>query len=198
LIKNGHGYCLLALLAVAAVETVVYGSNEADSLELWMQKSENSREKVGQLMLMAAKANPTKAISIYEDAYKISTEINYYKGAFNSLVLSTTIHSETGEFSYGLEKLYQALALSQEAGDSIDVATTYKHFGYLYDYNEEYDKALEYYLRARKLYLTSENLKEAELLAGGIGSVYGLIGKYKAASKSCVNCTLFPRTEGIP
>ncbi|MCH8329790.1 MAG: tetratricopeptide repeat protein, partial [Bacteroidetes bacterium] len=180
MIKGFYRYCLFVVFAVA-LGIVVYGAEESDSMEIWIQKTADNREKVHQLLLMAAKADPTEAITIYEGAYKISRVINYYKGAFNSLVLTTAIHSETGEFSYGLEKLYQALSLSQEAGDSVDVATTYQSFGYLYDYNEEYEKALEFYLKARELYLKTENLKEAELLAGGIGSVYGLMGKYKAA-----------------
>lgn len=90
-------------------------------------------------------SNPTKAIQIYSNAYKLSNKIDYQLGAFRAMQNSGIVHANSANYDSALFYYKKAIPHSDLAKYKKGKASTYINIGNVYQFNGQLDKVVEYY-----------------------------------------------------
>ena len=91
------------------------------------------------------------ALSYSEQAYKLSTQLNYERGIFGSLIADALAYAELRNDSMDLQKMIVALKMAEANNQPAYLCTAYMSFGVVYVMAGDYDRAFEYYEKARPL-----------------------------------------------
>ncbi|HXC05178.1 MAG TPA: tetratricopeptide repeat protein, partial [Bacteroidia bacterium] len=121
--------------------------------------------------------NPAKAITLSEEALRLSRQILYKQGqaiAFRNLGASYVWVSRNEE---ALSASMSALSLFKELGDKENEATVYYHMGTNFSYLADYDNALKNYQLCYNLYERLNNQVGMADGLNGLGTIYYSIGE---------------------
>ncbi len=125
--------------------------------------------------------NTDKAMSIANDSYLISQELNYNSGIQKNLRLLTYIHYYKGELEKSFTYIFEALTFAEEINDNESIGKAENIIGMLHKHLKEYDKAIEHYEKSLKTFKTINNLSEVTKIYNNIAIVYSVQKKYNKA-----------------
>ena len=94
---------------------------------------------------------PDSSLSYSEQAYKLSTRLNYEAGIFGSLIADALAYAELRNDSMDLQKMIVALKMAEANGKPAYLCTAYLSFGVVYVMAADYDRAFEYFEKTRPL-----------------------------------------------
>ncbi len=117
-----------------------------------------------------------------EQAYALSTAVDYEVGQANALNDLGLVARRRGDATAALDYLQRALALWEKMGDGREIGNTLYNLGYLhYLLRQDNAAALASYERALPLLLAAGDLGNAANSLNGIGLVYRRVGNLEKA-----------------
>jgi tetratricopeptide (TPR) repeat protein len=161
-----------------------------DSLDILLSKEIHDTTRVTLLWNLASaynSFNPDTARALAEEALFLAQKIKYVEGESKSLGKLANAFNQIGNYPSALEFYLRQLKLEEKRNNPQNMTSVLLNIGSVYLYQEEYDKALDYYYRADSLMHTINatdskfgfTLKYA--IALDIGDLYNRIGKMDSA-----------------
>src|SRR5689334_577338 len=90
----------------------------------------------------------TKSEQLAKDALALAQPIGYGAGISSSFNTLGIVYSIRGAYAEGLDYFMQALRLRERAADQSAIASTLANIAGVFRYQHDYDRALDYALRA--------------------------------------------------
>ena len=148
---------------------------KADSLQALLLKEKHDTSRI-MLMCQLSNAvniyNPDTAISLAQQAIYLSKEIKYLKGQSKSLGTMANAIIKTGNNPRALDLYFQKLQLDEKLNIPWELASVLMNIGIVYTMQEEYNKALEYYSRAKQV-IVDNNVEDLKyFISLNLGDVY--------------------------
>lgn len=112
-----------------------------------------------------------KATKSATEANRLSVQIDFIKGEAKSAYLFCKIHMKKSENNEATEDCLHALKLYKEVGNDYAVATTYNILGNVSVYQNNPDKALEYYTKAFAVAKEMGHLERQSEILINIGNI---------------------------
>jgi len=91
---------------------------------------------------------PDTALQLAQDAFYLAKHINYIEGQSRSLGILATTFRMLGNYPRALELNLQKLQIEEKRKTPRNLASVLMNIGIIYVFQEEYNKALEYYSKA--------------------------------------------------
>ncbi|WP_333876582.1 tetratricopeptide repeat-containing sensor histidine kinase [Flavobacterium sp.] len=169
--------CCLSLFAVGA-----WSQNpKADSLISVLKKTRNDIDKVQLLNAIADeyKTSHPKLMSEYaQQAYQLAQKINFEVAEGNALLNLGNANIITGDYPKalryftGAQHLFETLTVKNNTDKQKGLAKALGSIGIIFSEQSNYSKALEYYLKAVKIYEQLKDDEKCAKLYNNIGIVY--------------------------
>ena len=163
------------LLVFCLAINVFSQKQKADSLRNLMANEKADSNKVRLMWQLANtiyKNNPDTALQLAQDAFYLAKRIKYVEGQSRSLGILANAFRIIGNLPRALELNLQKLQLEEKRNVPRNLASVLMNIGIVYVYQEEYDKALEYYSKADSV-ITKENVEDFKYnIALNIGDAY--------------------------
>ncbi|MDI9258531.1 tetratricopeptide repeat-containing sensor histidine kinase [Flavobacterium sedimenticola] len=169
--------CCLSLFAVGA-----WSQNpKADSLISVLKKTRNDIDKVQLLNAIADeyKTSHPKLMSEYaQQAYQLAQKINFEVAEGNALLNLGNANIITGDYPKALryfteaQHLFETLTVKNNTDKQKGLAKALGSIGIIFSEQSNYSKALEYYLKAVKIYEQLKDDEKCAKLYNNIGIVY--------------------------
>lgn len=163
-----------------------------DSLETALRKSSQDTNRVHLLNQLASKfqfANPAKAMKYAEESISLARKIDFDIGLATAYRLAGVLSVDKSDFNNGSSYYQKAMSLVGGRTDSRSVrlyAMLQHNIGVIYHYREEYDSAVDYYLKAARYY---NEVGEESLLFNtynNLGHIYSMMLDRNSAFKYAV------------
>jgi tetratricopeptide (TPR) repeat protein len=98
--------------------------------------------------------------------------------------LLASIYEDEGNLDKTMELLVSLNEQLQNNGNSKEIGKTFSSIGDIYNYKEDYDKAIDYYTRSIKIAEEVNNKSEVVYATNSIGNVFALKGDFEKALDS--------------
>ena len=176
---------LLAILCVLFIPIKILCTGNLEHSGLKNKGNQHEMKMVDSLITLAEQVKDSSIyffIKYSEDAYKISKNINYFKGECYSLNNIAMYYLYKKEYVESLNYLFRSLDISNKIHDHKLQAISQKKIGVIFKYIKSNDKALDYLnqsLQSAKLANDTANYIESILI---IGQIYGDLNETKKAS----------------
>lgn len=175
---------LFILLFIIAGTTCFAQKQKADSLRnlLLQEKQDTNRVRLlWQLANVLYVNNPDTSLSLAQDALYLARRINYVEGQSRSLGILANTFRILGNYPRALELNLQKLKLEETRHVPRNLASVLMNIGIVYVFQEEYNKALEYYSKADSV-ITTDNVEDFKYnIALNIGDAYDKFNKSDSA-----------------
>lgn len=129
-------------------------------------------------------SNSERALKFARTAYDISSTIEYYEGASNSLLSMSRAKIYLNEFDSAKYFADQSLELSKKYNLTVNVIKSHEMIGNVYSYKGAYEPAMDEYFKAIKL-AESFDERYAVTSYANIGHVFMKTTNYKKSTKYC-------------
>lgn len=113
---------------------------------------------------------PDSALSYAIPGLALSKKLQYERGELKMLLPITEALAMKGNYSKALELRFQVLELAKKLNDSKEIAHALALIGAIYYYTKDYQKALNYFYKAKAL--SNEVYDTPVLIYGFIGETY--------------------------
>ena len=181
---------LLCFLSAVAQQSV------SDSLQLALGKAGNDIDRVELLNLIAAEyrqTDPTKMISFANQALALAKKISNKTGEGNALLNLGNANIIKGNYPEALRYFSDAQLLFESADQSDHnnregLARAYGSIGIVFSEQSNYARALQYHLKAVRIYESLGNLDRCARLYNNIGIVYKSQGDAFKALEYFIKC----------
>ncbi len=125
--------------------------------------------------------DPVKALQLAESALELATEDNDKVAQGQSNKILVMLYAEAGRYAEALSSAFEALNIYQELGNAKEVCRMYIYLGIVYKYQVQFDKSLEYYLKADEV-ATQNNFDTLKTsILGNTGNVYLQLRQHEKA-----------------
>ncbi len=124
-----------------------------------------------------------KALTFFEDALKIQTQINGDRSAAGILNNIGLIYRQTGDFDKAIDYYKKSIYYSKKTGREVGEANAYNNLGIVYHLKKEYFNALLYFNLSLDIRKKIQDEIGIATSYGNIGSVYFDTKKYEDAEK---------------
>lgn len=128
--------------------------NERDSLLKQLAVAKEDTAKVMLLCNIGAtyeNSDPESSRTYYKQAGELSRKLKYDWGEYRQLTLYGNMFSIQGKLDSGLIYQQEALKVAERMKDSLSIGTSLFNIGIKYRESSNYEKAIEYCLRGRKI-----------------------------------------------
>lgn len=102
-------------------------------------------------------SDPDRAKKYYEEAGKLSEELEYAKGILKYISNYTYVMNMQGDYDKSLDLNLRSVEISKELGDSLALAKCLFNVGTSYQYLNNYEAAVSYYLRGKNIFSSLNN-----------------------------------------
>ncbi len=146
-----------------------------DSLAVLLAREKTDSNRVTLLWNMANACNiynPDSALLLSQQSITLAKKIHFNKGESRALGSMANAFVKIGNYPRALDVYLQKLKIDETKNDPRNLASVNMNIGIVYTLQEEYRKALSYYIKADSLIVAHkiENLKYYSALS--IGDVY--------------------------
>lgn len=125
--------------------------------------------------------NHLKALTFFEDYVKTSKEQGETKKYVKGTVKIATTHTSLGDYDKSYQILLNLLNDIDQQEHPLQVGYISYELGSTFFYQENYQEALEYYRKAKKIFEENEDSTALYNSLGGLGSVYNNLKSYDEA-----------------
>jgi len=163
----------LICFSLIAVFASPQNSSYIDSLKTTLLTAPNDTNKVESYFEIAYSyqwSKPDSALLYALPGLALARKLNFESGEFNLLLPVTEALSMKGNYSQALKFRFRSIELAYVIKDPTKIANALALTGNVYAYSKEYNKALEYYYRAKKTDAVS--IGGPQILNGFIGQAY--------------------------
>lgn len=163
--------------------------DKSDSLLTLLKSAKNDTSKVILLLQIAdtyEANNQDSSIYYLEESKQLSLLIKYKPGLYHYYAQSLIVSFTKGDYNLAMKQSNTALALAGELKDSNFIINTLANTGIIYQYTGQFDKQLEYALRALEI---SEKRKQKEKLSGmyhNIANAYYNLTQFRKSINYCL------------
>ena len=168
------------VLAIAMLQTLLgEQTGNSDSITDTSLKSENSAEKVIELLSLAKKSagtDPEKALTLLGISGKLADETGYFKGKMDVLYEYANIYKKLGNIDSALIFIEKFIHFSDSLNDTRNLAKGFYQFANLISRKGEKDMAYSY-------------LRNSEKYFKSLSDTIGLIGVYNSIGNYFENTT---------
>ena len=126
-------------------------------------------------------SDPDKAMKFTQQGLALAQQIKFGKGEARFLRWKGIIHQRMGHYPEALYIFLQALKISQNINDRIEIALTQGSIGYLYSDQEDYSTAVKYFSESRKVSETTASAFAQASALMGLGETYFHLDKLDSA-----------------
>ena len=164
---------------------MVWSQNQTlDSLVLVLQKTKNDIDKAQLLNTIADEyksSNPKLMLQFANQALQLSTKIKFKAAEGNAYLNIGTANIITGNYPVALQNFSNAQTIFEKELENTsentkeiknNLARAYGSIGIVFSEQSSYSKALQYELKAVKIYEENKNLEKCARLYNNIGIVY--------------------------
>src|SRR5690606_22948797 len=162
-------FCTLSVLAQ---------DQQLDSLKAILTHPENDIQKAEVLNKIAdlyKTKNPEETKKYAQEALALSKKINFIEAEGNAYINLGNYNIITGNYPNALENFRLAKDLFEAASETNyknELARVYGSIGIVFSEQSSYDKALQYHLKALKIYETGDDKPRLARVYNNIGIVY--------------------------
>ena len=175
---------IFTLIFFCSATDLISQKTKVDSLNEKLKSAKIDSNKV-LLMWELAKIvytyNPDTALKLGQDALYISKRIKYVEGQSRLLGILATTFRVIGNYPQALELNLQRLQLEEKRNTPRYLASALMNIGIVYVYQEDYNKALEYYSKAEKVIRQYNGEDYKYNIALNIGDAYDRLDIYDSA-----------------
>lgn len=196
--KKLHVFVLFLLLACPVVHSQTVHS---DSLKHALSKVKNDIDKVQLLNAIAVdyqSSDPVKLQDYANQALELAQKINYKLEEGNAYLNLGNSYIILGNYSLALQNFSNAQAIfereltSDTSEDNLEIknglARAYGSIGIVFSEQSSYAKALQYHLKAVKIYEEIDDPSKCARIYNNIGIVYKAQGENFKALNSFIKC----------
>lgn len=155
-----------------------------DSLWQVFKKSEADTNRVHlyiQLGQQYETNNPDSALLLYEQALKLSQQLNYTRGIISYYTNATYVYNIQGNYDTALILNLKSVEIARAFGDPERLAACLGNVGATYINLQQHEKALEYQLQIIPLYEKLNSQIKLSTLYSNLSYTYSNIKQYKKA-----------------
>jgi len=166
---------ILYLLLLIAFFCFQSKASTLDSLSKYIHSAPEDTTKVEALIKLGKELRNSQVDSatlIFEQALKLSQQLNWKKGIANSYAVLATCKAIQTDYPAATEYYYKALAIHQELNNQDGMAIMYAGLGVLYKNQQDLDKALEFHNKALAIDIKNDNTNRIAMHYGNMGVVY--------------------------
>lgn len=157
---------------------------DRDSLWRVFEKSQLDTNRVHlyiQLGQQYETNNPDSALLLYEQALKLSQQLNYTRGIISYYTNATYVYNIQGNYDTALILNLKSVEIARAFGDPERLAACLGNVGATYISMRQHEKALEYQLQIIPLYEKLNNQIKLSTLYSNLSYTYNNIKQYKKA-----------------
>lgn len=125
--------------------------------------------------------NPDSALLLYEQALKLSQQLNYTRGIISYYTNATYVYNILGNYDTALILNLKSVEIARAFGDPERLAACLGNVGATYISLQQHEKALEYQLQIIPLYEKLNNQIKLSTLYSNLSYIYSNIKQYKKA-----------------
>jgi len=125
--------------------------------------------------------NPDSALLLYEQALKLSEQLNYTRGIISYYTNATYVYNLQGKYDTALILNLKSVDIARAFGDPERLAACLGNVGSTYMSLGQHEKALEYQLQIIPLYEKLNDPVKLSTLYSNLSYAYGNIEQYKKA-----------------
>ncbi len=154
-----------------------------------LQKLANERTDSNKVKLMNEIAleynlnNPAKGLIIAQQAYELAKKIHFYDGESRSLNFMANAYNITGNYNKAMEIYLKQLEIAEKRNLPAKLAGALMNIGILHTQQQDYRKAMPYYLRSdsiiRANHVTKNDIDYMSLL--NLGDLYDRLNNIDSA-----------------
>lgn len=164
----------------------MYGQKYFDRDSLWqvIRKSKPDSNRVIlyiQLGQQYENNNPDSALLFYEQALKLSQQLNYVRGIIRYYTNATYVYNLQGKYDTALSLNLKSVEIARAFGDPERLAACLANVGSSYMSMGQHEKALEYQLQSIPLYEKLNDRSQLSILYSNLCYAYGNVEQYKKA-----------------
>ncbi|HNV27944.1 MAG TPA: sensor histidine kinase [Cyclobacteriaceae bacterium] len=175
---------LLTSLFLMAMTLSAQDYYDRDSLWRVFEKSQMDTNRVHlyiQLGQQYETNNPDSALLLYEQALKLSQQLNYTRGIISYYTNATYVYNILGNYDTALILNLKSVEIARAFGDPERLAACLGNVGATYISMQQHEKALEYQLQIIPLYEKLNNQIKLSTLYSNLSYTYSNIKQYKKA-----------------
>jgi serine phosphatase RsbU (regulator of sigma subunit) len=173
-------------------------SPKVDSLKQVLIKAKPDTLRVATLNKLAntiAKSGDLDgALPYFQEAYELSTKLNYHFGMSASLNNLGKVSMGKSAFPEALDYFFKSLQIAERYNIKLGMASIYGNIGIIYDNEKDYNKALRYHYKSLKIEEEIGNLNGVAESYNSIGNIYYYKKNY-AKVIECYNKALDIKTK---
>ena len=157
---------------------------DRDSLWQVFEKSKPDTNRVHlyiQLGQQYETNNPDSALLLYEQALKLSQQLNYTRGIISYYTNATYVYNILGNYDTALILNLKSVEIARAFGDPERLAACLGNVGATYISLRQHEKALEYQLQIIPIYEKLNDQVKLSTLYSNLSYIYSNIKQYKKA-----------------
>jgi len=163
-----------------------------DSLWLALKNAKTDSNKVKlyiQLGQQYETNNPDSALLLYENALKLSKEINYTRGVISYYTNATYVYNMFGKYDTALILNLKSVEIAKAFGDPERLAACLGNVAASYTNLEQPEKAIEINLQILPLYEKLRNSTNLGIIHDNLSVLYTSVKQFEKAMKSAQRAT---------
>lgn len=194
---------ILALIPALFLPSLCTAQNaEADSLRaLVSERTTEDTNRVNTLLALAWTLRveaPEEAIERSNEAYELSTKIDFPRGKATAQSTIGVIEYRRGNLPDALEAHLQALQLREQIGDQNGVGKSYINLGNIYTDMGNLQEAMKYYSKALEIFEAGGDEERTAMACLNIGGLYLAMDDNDRAREYCNRTAAIARSIGDP
>ncbi len=158
---------------------ITSGNNSKDSLLLELAKSDSDTIKVNKLLMLADSyyySDPSFAEKTYRSALYLSDKLNFERGVAMAEYALGRFYSES-EYDLSAYFIYKTLPYFEAEKDSGSIANCYNILGIIKSKINDFDKSLDNFFHAEKIYEEIKDTHSLVKINNNIGLIYTELGE---------------------
>jgi len=179
-------FLLLLICLQAALPEMYAQRSKADSLKHLLAGEPNDTNRVRYMYQLSAVINlnnPDSALQLAQQAYYLARDIRYKDGESRSLGMMANTLTKIGNYPKALELNIDRLQLEENRHNPLNYASVLMNIGVVYDLQEEYSMALDYFKQSDSVFNQYKIPEYAYNRALNLGDVYNRLNISDSAYK---------------
>lgn len=152
-----------------------------DSLAHVLSQANQDSNRVNALNALATRyiaSQPNQTKQLLEESISLATKINFAKGKALALTELGDYHLRHGNYALAIDYASQSLKVAAQLRDSIFMADNYRLLGNTHSFGlKQYDMAIDYLVKALKIYERRNDKTRMAALCGSITWAYAIVNK---------------------
>ncbi len=177
-------YFILALLIAYSNSAVCQSLSRRDSLILVLKDAREDTLKVWNYISVGQlyeSNNPDSAIWFYEQALNLSRRLKYTRGIISYYTNVTYVYNILGKIDTSVLLNRESVRIAREFGDQERLGSCLCNLGSSYQYKEQYDSAMKYYIEAIAIFDRINLSNKLHVIYGNLVGICKIVKDYDKA-----------------